>query len=373
MTITLSASALQQLRKLRYQWAPLALGLLLTACEKSQSSLEEALAVQVVIAQQTTNPATSAAYSGVVVPRLQSELAFRVAGKIIERPVDIGTPVETQQLLMRLDPMPYQLAFDEAKAQLAQERHTLARSEREVARNRRLVESDAISGTNFDTLVTDQARAKARVQAAQSRLDQARDNLAHTSLSVPADATVVAIHAEIGQVVAEGKAVLMVAYAGQREVEIEVPEAQIAKVAMGMAARVTLLSSPGNELRGTVREVAPMATPASRTFRVRVALEQLPEDARLGMTAQVRIQDATTPPTFELPITSLFQQGEHPAVWVLPKHTSQLQLRPVQLAELGTTYIRVSAGLLPGEQVVISGVHKLDEKQKVKVWDERLP
>lgn len=306
-------------------------------------------------------------------PRLESELAFRVGGKVIERPVDAGAQVKTRQVLMRLDPVPFELALDEAQAQLAQERHALALLERDVKRNRSLVQSGAISGTDFDALATGQARAQARMQAAQSRLEQARNNLAYATLAVPADATIVAVRAEIGQVVDSGRPVLAVAYAGKREVEIDVPEAQIASITVGMPASVSLLSSPANALQGTVREITPMADPATRTFRVRVALAQLPPEARLGMTAKVRLQATTGSPTFELPITALFQQGEHPAVWVLPTRASQLQLRPVQLADMDTEHIRVSAGLSPGERVVVAGVHRLDEKRKVKVWDERLP
>lgn len=372
MNATSRSTTTQRLGTLRYRGPLLVFALLSAACDKSPSGLDEVLAVRVTTVQATSD-SLGTVLSGVIVPRLESELAFRVSGKVIERPVDAGAQVKARQGLMRLDPTPFQLALAEAQAQLTQAQHFAALLERDVKRNRSLAKSGAISSADFDVMVTDQAQAQARVQAARSRLEQARNHLAYSSLSAPAEAVVVAVRAEIGQVIESGRPVLAVAYAGQREVEINVPEAQVSSITVGMPVSVTLLVSPANVLQGTVREVSPMADPATRTFRVRVDLAEFPSEARLGMTAQVRIQPAMTQPVYELPITALFQQGAQPAVWVLPQQAGQLQLRPVQLASLDTVSIRVSAGLSPGERVVVAGVHRLDEKQKVKVWDERLP
>jgi len=174
-------------------------------------------------------------------------------------------------------------------------------------------------------------------------------------------------------VVAAGTPVLRLARGGEHEIEVNVPESRIGQMASGQIAKVRLLSLPDVEITARVREIASVADAQTRTYRVRLALPELPAAARLGMTASVRFDAASDQQTLQLPLTALFQQGEQPAVWILPNEADRLELRPITLAAMGSDTITLTNGITPGERVVIAGVHRLDSAMPVQAWDGRLP
>lgn len=330
---------------------------------------------------------------GVVVARVESTLSFRVGGRILARPADVGSMLEKDGLLAQLDPEPFRLAMDEATAQVAQARVVMERNRRDVARYQNLIERGAVARADFDALQTSLGNAKAQYDAAQSRLEQAKNNLAYANLTMPETGVVTQVQAQVGQVVAAGTPVATVAYEGQRELLVDVPENRIANILAGAAVQASLLSNPDTLLQGKVREVSPVADPATRTYRVRITLDDMPNSARLGMTASVRFGTLNTAETstdtadtsapapapthdaqvFRLPLSALTQQGDQPAVWVLPEGAHTLSLRPVKLGAMGSDHILVIDGLKAGERVVTAGVHRLDANMDVQVWDGRLP
>ncbi|WEE77610.1 efflux RND transporter periplasmic adaptor subunit [Comamonas testosteroni] len=311
--------------------------------------------------------------SGTVVPRVESQLAFRVPGRVVNRFADTGASVSKGDVLAQLDETPFQLAVEEASADLAQAQATLARVWRDVERNRGLARTGAIAGADLDALETLHANAKAQTRATQSRLDRARNDLTYATLKAPSNGSIADVQAETGQVVAAGTPVLRLAVSGQNEIQVNVPESQIGRVAKGTSVKAHLISLPGTELAGTVREVATVADPATRTYRVRVALPELPAAARLGMTATVRFDTAQQDRRVQLPITALYQQHKQPAVWVLPDGEQKLVLRPISVTAMGTDTITVADGIASGERVVVAGVHRLDAGLTVQAWDGRLP
>ncbi|HEI8721463.1 TPA: efflux RND transporter periplasmic adaptor subunit [Serratia marcescens] len=344
----------------------------LTGCGDVPSATPKAVPVHVVTVE-LSQAHFAIALSGTIVPRIESQLAFRVPGRVVERQADTGMLVPKGAVLARLDDTPFKLAVQEASAELAQAQATQARAKRDVERNRALAQSGAIAGADFDVLETLYTNAQSQVRAAQSRLERARNDLAYTSLTASAEGTVALVQAEVGQVVAAGTPVLRLARVGENEIQVDVPESRIGGIAKGDSVKAHLISLPGSELSGTVREVATVADPATRTYRVRITLPELPADARLGMTASVRFDAARDNSQVQLPITALYQQGEQPAVWVLPDGAQQLVLRPVSLAAMGTDTVTVIQGIEPGERVVIAGVHRLDANMTVQAWDGRLP
>lgn len=359
-------------------WRSIRLGILigaattaLMACERKSETVAGAFPVHVITAQPGAESA-GLVFSGTLAPRVESQLAFRVPGRVVERVVDAGAAVAKGDVLARLDDTPFRLAEQEASADLAEAQATLARVRRDVERNRGLAQSGAIAGADFDALETQHTQAQARMRAAQSRLARARNDRAYATLTAPVAGTIADVQAEAGQVVAAGTPVLRLARDGGQEVQVDVPESRIGQIARTQPVTVRLLSLPDVELTGTVREVGSVADPATRTYRVRVALPSLPVAARLGMTASVRF-DGRADTYLQLPISSLFQRGEQPAVWVLPEGADRLVLRPVVLAAMGTDSITLASGVAPGERVVVAGVHRVDADMTVKPWDGRLP
>lgn len=344
----------------------------LAGCGGQPNSAARAIPVHVIAVQSNAGSAGTS-LSGTVVPRVESQLAFRVPGRIVERVADMGASVARGDVLAQLDETPFRLAVEETSAELAQAQATLARVRRDVERNRSLARTGAIAGADFDALETLHTSAQAQVRAAQSRLDRARNDLTYATLKAPANGSIADVQAEAGQVVAAGTPVLRLAVSGRNEIQVDVPESQIGRIAKGAPVKAHLISLPGTELAGTVREVATVADPATRTYRVRVALPELPAAARLGMTATVRFDTAQQDRRVQLPITALYQQGKQPAVWVLPDGEQKLVLRPISVTAMGTDTITVADGLASGERVVVAGVHRLDAGMTVQAWDGRLP
>lgn len=347
-------------------------GTVLPGCDDQAATVAtHAVPVHIVIARPDPE---SAGFSlpGTLVPRVESPLAFRVPGRIVRRLTDVGATVAQGDTLARLDDTTYKLAVQEAQAALIQAKATREQVRRDVMRNRALARTGAIAGREFEALEIRHTQAKAEVQAARSRLERARHDLDHATLTAPSAGAIAAVLAEEGQVVAAGTPVLRLARGGEQEVQIDVPESRIAEISRSGTATVRLLTLPDVVLSGTVREVASVADAATHTYRVRLSLQELPEKARLGMTASVRFQGAVGT-HLQLPISALFHQGEQPAVWVLPSGATQLELRPITLAAMDTDTITVASGIAPGERVVSSGVHRLDANVAVQAWDGRLP
>jgi len=348
----------------------LSLGSLL-GCGRSGNVAVPPKPVRVIVVGESAPDTFS--LSGTFVPRVESQLAFRVSGLIAERLVDLGDVVEAGQPLIRLDEEPLRLAVAELVAEEARALAALEQIERDVRRNRGLVESGAIADADFETLRSLLAQSQAQVRAAHSRLARARNDLTYATLTAPASGTIALVQADVGQVVAAGTPVLRLARGGEHEIEVNVPESRIGQMANGQAAKVRLLSLPERELTARVREIASVADTQTRTYRVRLALLELPAAARLGMTASVRFDTASSNQQLQLPLTALFQQGEQPAVWVLSDAADRLELRPVTLAAMGSDTITLTDGIAPGERVVIAGVHRLDPAMPVQAWDGGLP
>ncbi|WP_155274315.1 efflux RND transporter periplasmic adaptor subunit [Pseudomonas chlororaphis] len=355
------------------QWlAALAVGGMLTGCGDVTEPVATTIPVQLTTAELDSGIA-AVTLSGTIVPRVESQLAFRVPGRVVSRPVDAGMTINKGDVLARLDEEPFRLAREEADAAFAQAQSTMARLRRDVERNRQLAKTGAVAGADFDAIESAYAHAQAETKAAQSRVSQARNNLSYAQLTAPAGGTVALVQAEVGQVVAAGTPVIRLAYAGENEVQVDVPERYVAQLSPGHTVTVTLLSLPDSNLNGSVREVATVADPATRTYRVRISLPHLPPKARLGMTATAMFQDNGASGQILLPIGALFQQEGKQAVWVLPEGKQQLVLKPVSIGAMGTEWFAVATGVKLGDRVVTAGVHRLDEGLSVRPWDGRLP
>lgn len=352
----------------------LALAGLLAACERTPPAAPGAVPVRLESVGSRA-PAAAISLPGVVAARTESQLGLRVGGRLASRPVDRGATVRQGDILATLDPIPLQLAVQAAEAQLAQARSALEQARSDVTRNRQLVARGAIARADFERMETAAATAAAQSRAAASQLERARTDLGDATLRAPHDGVVTAAWAEPGQVIAAGAPVVSLAYAGELEIQADLPEHLVASISPGAAAQVALLEQPAQQFPASVREVSPAADTTTRTFRVRLTVPGLDQAARLGMSATVTLPRQATgdTPAWTLPLSALLQQDGQTAVWVLPPESSRLELRPVTVGRLGADDFTVTAGLAAGERVVTAGVHRLDAQLEVKPWDGRLP
>lgn len=329
----------------------------LGACVEKSPPAEPAAATAAKLVRSYVVGSADAAedrrYSGEVRARHETLLGFRIGGKMTERLVDVGARVRLGQPLARLDPADSRLAASQAEANRA-----LAAAE--LKRGRELKAKEFISQAALDA-----REAAAKTAEAQAQL--AANQTGYTVLGADAPGVVAAVLAEPGQVLAAGQGVFRLARDGEREVAIAVPETAMATLRAGGEASVTLWAD-GATYPGRVREIAPVADPATRTFPVRVSIVGADPTLALGMTAAVRFPRAGAE-KIVVPQAAIFQQGEQPAVWVIGGGNT-ISLRPVAVERYSDAGAVVKSGLAPGERIVAAGAFKLTAGEKVRLAEK---
>jgi membrane fusion protein, multidrug efflux system len=347
------------------------LSLLLVSCE-SQHAAAPQPEIRPVRAQQVqlkklTKPTS---YSGEVKARYVTDLAFRVAGKLVERKVDVGAVVKKGQLLARIDPTDYKLSVLSSTAQVNSAQADVDKAHADLARYKNLLEKGAVSRTEFDHYQNIYNTATAKLKQTKALLDVDANKANYTDLFADADGVITEILAERGEVVAQGQAILRLARPQEKEISINVSENRLDELNKATELSINLWAYPQLKLRGKIREISPNADPVTRTYNVRVSLLNPPEEAHLGMTATVVLQRTTIQAVALLPLTALYAQGDKPSVWIVDPQTHQVKLTAVQLSEFYGNYVTVIQGLNDGQWVVTAGTHKLHEGQKVRLLDE---
>ena len=305
-------------------------------------------------------------YSGDVHARNESALGFRVAGKIVQRAVNLGDSVKAGQLLARLDGADAALNKDAAEAGLTAAKSSYETAQRELARYAALVKTGVVSRSSFEHQQDLFTTAQANYQQAQRAYELRGNELAYTELRADHDGTVTAVQADAGQVVAAGQTVLSLAWSSGREVYIDVPENRIGKFSGAKDIHVSLWGGSAKSYVGNVRERSASADPATRTFLVKIAIRDPGAEVKLGMTAAVDVADAVDPEELVIPMSALYHKDTTTAVWVVDPKTSQLALKPVQVERYTDSGVVIGSGLAAGDTVVLKGVNELYEKEPVQ-------
>lgn len=350
-----------------------AVSVLLAGCSKPAPTEEPIRAVK-VITVGVQGIQSGAEFAGEVRARVESRLGFRVAGKIIQRPVDAGQRVKAGQLLAQLDAQDYRLAADAAKAQVAAAATNRNLADADYKRFKELKDQNFISGAEVERRDTTLKAAQAQLDQAQAQLSAQRNQANYTNLLADVSGVVVAVEAERGQVVAAGTPVFRIAQDGPRDVVFSVPEDRVAMVKLGAPVAVRTWSA-GGALKGTVREVAASADPVTRTYQIKVSLAA--GDAKdvppLGATVYVmpEVFARAGMQVIKLPTSALKQDGKTTAVWVLDPATMTVRSQPVEVPTADGNDAVVASGLAPGMLVVVAGVHVLQNGQRVTLYKDK--
>lgn len=304
---------------------------------------------------------------GEIKPRQESDLGFRVGGKVVSRAVDVGVTVKAGSTLARLDEQDTQNKLKSAEADVASAEAVLVEAQAAEARLKQLVGTGATTRANYDAALKNMRSAEAKLDSAKASAALARDQLNYTELKAEFDGIVTAVGAEPGQVVATGQMVVRLAKPDEKDAVFAIAESAFRGRAEGDKPEIAvrLLASPDVTAEGVVREVSPVADPATRTFQVKVTLKSSPPQMRFGSSVVGRLR-VSTAPVVVLPGAALFEKGGKPAVWVLDVASSAVQLRSVTLARFESDRVVVSDGLKQGDVVVTAGVNRLREGQKVR-------
>ncbi|WP_395608088.1 efflux RND transporter periplasmic adaptor subunit [Pseudomonas sp. B22129] len=311
----------------------------------------------------------SRSFTGTVAARVQSDLGFRVSGKVLERLVDTGQAVKRGQPLMRLDPIDLQLQARAQQEAVSAARSSARQTADDEARYRDLVAAGAVSASAYDRIKASADSARAQLSAAEAQANVAKNASGYAVLLADADGVVVDTLAEPGQVVSAGQPVVLLARAGQREVIVNLPETL--RPAIGSVAQARLYGSEQTSVPAKLRQLSDAADRATRTFEARYILEGALASAPLGATVAVDIQgDATPAQTLQVPLGALFDPGNGAGVWVVDGNAAKVTWRPVQVVGLGDDSAQVKGDLKPDEHVVSLGAHLLHEGEAVRLPDQ---
>ena len=339
-----------------------------------------------------------------VAARYSNPMSFRVPGKVIERKVRIGDVVKKGEVVARLDPVDAERQAASAKAALDAAEHRLVFAKQQLDRDTAQSAQNLIAANQLEQTQDAFTAAQAGREEAAAQWVVAHNNLEYNTLIADHDGVITSENADTGQVVSSGQAVYGLAWSGDTDVTLDASASDLARIVVGQSATVTFPALPGQRFDARVREITPAADPQSRTYRVKLTLVHPGSVVHLGMTGDAvlgalpagsdaaaagahgagsaseaaagahgvgsapeasagvgvgkAVPDgiAARAPTFTLPATAIFHQGNSPAVWVVASN-STLELRPVSVSIYTGHSTVVTKGLEDGDTVVLAGVH----------------
>ncbi|HTM72490.1 MAG TPA: efflux RND transporter periplasmic adaptor subunit [Pseudolabrys sp.] len=344
--------------------AALAAALLLAACSAETAPAPKA--ERPVQVQSVAFQAEDAArdFVGVVRARYETDLGFRVGGKMVARLVNVGDRVHAGDVIARLDPEDLRLQVESAEAELAAASTNLTQTSADFERYETLKTRGYASIADYDRKTAAKGEAESRLARAKRALDLARNQLDYAELKAGADGVITATLAEPGQVVALGQPVVKLAHRGEKEAVVALPENWLSK-AREAKATVTLWSDNGHHYAARLRELSPQADQATRTYAAKFTILDPDDSVALGMTATVSLKPAGDALVAKLPLSAVLSRGSGASVYVVSQ-AGELTLRPVTVASFNEDDALITGGISAGEKVVTLGVQKLEPGLKVR-------
>jgi multidrug efflux system membrane fusion protein len=355
-----------------------ALGLaLLTACGKDEEPVKTDEIVRPVKLMKVSGSLAGETRKlpGTVRASDRVDLAFQVAGTLIEFPVKEGQIIKKGTLVARLDPRDYETNLRNAEGALAKAEAALGYAIAEYKRYVKVKETDA--GAVSDSMVSLKAASekveRANLQSAKAEVSAAKDQLAYTRLKAPFDGVIAQKYVDNYQEVQAKQAILSLQNVKNVEVLIDVPELMIAPIRKTPPRfYAEFAADPSRRFELRIKEFATQADSVTQTYRV-VLMMPAPSGIRIlpGMTVNVSIEftdEAQEGGEILIPAIAVFADNEgKPQVWVVDPQTRKVTRRAVTTGDLsGSDSIRVVSGLNPDETIAISGVTKLREGQIVR-------
>lgn len=339
----------------------------LTACHRQTAAPAEPTrpVLSIIVAPEL---AGGAAFAGTVEARYESILSFRVLGRMIVREVNVGDKVEKGARLAALDPTPFQLALQDAEADLAKTEAHREQAKLDAARQRQMFSDGVSAKAEFEAAQHEWENAEAATAVAQANVRLAQEHLGYAELHAEFDGVIAATKAQVGQVVQPGQEVVRVVRPEEREAVVDVPDNIAASLHPGTDFLVSSEAEPATRVKGAVREIAPQADSATRTRRVRITLVDPPLNFRLGTIVKAAA-GVTIGAEIDLPSSALLERDGKTFVWVVDPATSKVSTREVKLGARDADSFRVVEGLAPGTRVVTAGAHSLSVNQTVKIAD----
>ncbi|SRR6266851_3783793 len=350
-------------QKIRMYLAAVSVTLSLMGCEKKMKDPRtQPELVRIVAVQKSTDGSSS--FTGVVLARVQSDLGFRVAGKVTARLVNVGQSVRIGQPLMRIDRTDYANAISTQAGSVAAAKARADQAAADEVRYRGLVATGATSASTYDQVRAGADAAREELSAAMARARVSKDEADYTTISVDFDGTVVDTLAEPGQVVMAGQTVIKLARSGQREASVNLPET--VRPAIGSRASATLFGNPST-FQARLRQISDAADSHTRTFEARYVLDGSAASAPIGSTVTIHLNSVQQEGEAIAPLAAIVDRGSGPGVWTLNASSSKVSFRPVHISRLSDEQAYLSTGVSPGDKIVALGGFLLHDGEEVRV------
>ncbi len=354
---------MRHVKKIRLLSSVLMLMLGLSACEKPaapEASIRPALVM-------TVNPVDyqrKFSIVGEVQPRYEAVQGFRVPGKITKRYVEVGETVKRGQRIARIDAADANLSVKADQAGITAAKANLDFAASELKRQQQLLDKQFISPAALERYQTSYNMAKAGLDQAKAKSAVTRNQSAYTHLYADRSGVVNRVRAEPGQVVEAGEPIVTIISPNNLEVHIPVAEANIDQVQRKQAVKVKLWSNGSEYYQATVREIAPVADPVTRTYLVKLQLNDVDDKVKMGMTATAILPTAQTQQLM-IPTAAVIQQGSQAIVWQVNEQ-NHVHPSPISIAAYDENGVIVADGLQAGDKIVIAGAHVLTDNQQIQ-------
>ncbi len=343
-----------------------ALALALAGCNDTAAQHAAPIRPVLVAPVHYEAQARDRSFVGTVRPRIESDLGFRVGGKVLKRLVEVGAMVNPGQALATLDEVDLKLQAEQAEAELRAAGGVLAQAAAAESRTKELRQKGWSTDAQLDQAKAAGDEARARVNRAERQVELTKNSLSYATLVADAPGVVTATLIEPGQVVSAGQTAFRVARLAEKEVVVAVPETLLGRAKTG-EARVSIWSVPDKVYVVKLRELAPSADPATRTYLAKFSMPGAGDEVQLGMTAMLILSEPSSERVARLPLSALFDQGAGPSVYTADATTGTITLKPVSVKAYESNDVLISGGVAEGAKVVTLGVQKLDPAEKVRV------
>src|SRR6476660_4418774 len=304
-------------------------------------------------------------FVGTIKPRIETDMGFRVPGKVAKRLVEVGQTVDVGQPLATLDEVDLKLQAEQSEAEFRAATGVLAQAGAAEQRAKDLRAKGWTTDAQLDSSRAAADEARARLSRAERSVELTKNSLSYATLVADTRGVVTATLIDAGQVVASGQTAIRVARFAEKEAVVAIPETLVGRAKDGTAT-VTLWSDADRKYAAKLREIAPAADPATRTYLAKFSLPEADDKVSLGMTATLTLADAATERVAKLPLSALFSQGSNPSLYIVDD-SGAVKLQPVVVTSYDSNCVVISGGVTEGAKVVALGVQKLDPAQKVRV------
>src|SRR3954452_1107377 len=304
-------------------------------------------------------------FVGTVGPRIETDMGLRVPGKVAKRLVEVGQTVDVGQPLAMLDEIDLKLQAEQAVAEFTAATGVLAQAGAAEQRAKDLRAKGWTTDAQMDQAKAAADEARARLNRAERSVELTNNSLSYATLVADTRGVVTATLVDPGQVVASGQTAIRVARFAEKESVVAIPETLLSRAKDGVAS-VTLWSEPNRKYAAKLREIAPAADPATRTYLAKFSLPDADDKVSLGMTATLTLADPATERVARLPLSALFSQGNDPSLYIVGD-AGELALKSVAVKSYESSDVVITSGVEEGAKIVVLGVQKLDPAQKVRV------